>query len=137
MTRTRYNHAVRRLLTILQLLLLVVPTFWSAFSGMNMHGNDESNLPVCCRRSGAHHCAIAASQRVGMDGSLSASAIPQHCNYFPKGLPVIPHAPVFLAPSAVYFSQILSHPACSAQTLARLRIARDRSRQKRGPPVLG
>jgi hypothetical protein len=109
----------------------------SAFSSVTVHGNDESNLPVCCRRGGAHHCMLVTSQRMRMDDGPAVSEKPQQCPYFPKSLPATQHAPLFLAPSAVFFSQTISHPTGTAQTRARLRIARDRSRQKRGPPVLG
>ncbi len=57
-----------------------------------------------------------------------------------------PYAPALAAPShtnpivppagAAIFAGLLSHPAVMAETESEWRIARDRSRQKRGPPVV-
>jgi hypothetical protein len=133
-----YNQAVRFFLSILQLLLLSLPTFASTFSAVT-HAQDklEATLPACCRRAGMHHCMLSLQHA---DSSAAAqpgfSATPQPCPFCPKALPAAQHAPATPALSALIFAQIVGHPACVAQTLARRRISQDRSRQKRGPPTL-
>ncbi len=49
--------------------------------------SDESRLPPCCRRHGAHHCAMSDALLARMlqasDGAPAFSA-PAHCPYFPQ-----------------------------------------------------
>jgi hypothetical protein len=124
---------VRSFLAILQLLLLSLPTFASVAT---LRTGSEANLPACCRRSGAHHCMLSAEHQAALMAGVNAVAVPQRCPLCPKALPASQHAPASLAPSAAIFAQVVSHPAIAAQTLAKFRISRDRSRQKRGPPSL-
>ncbi len=62
----------------------------------------------------------------------------QHCPLYPKGvLPGPTRVNLFVdAPGALSFAAVRSHPALVAQIEARYRIAFDRTRLKRGPPVL-
>ena len=129
-----YNLAVRRLLAILQLLLLVLPIFASA--SVAAHSRSQANLPACCRRNGAHHCMLSVEERAALTEGINFSTIPQRCPYCPNVLPAAQHAPASLAPAATFFAHVLSQPTCASQTSAKLRISRDRSRQKRGPPSL-
>jgi hypothetical protein len=76
---------------------------------------------------------------MGMGESHSAQSLQfgvpvEKCPYAP-GVFTVSHVQVFTAPTAVaVFASLVSHPAGLAQTESRWRIARDRSRQKRGPP---
>lgn len=130
--KSGYNYGVRRFLVLLQLLLLTLPTFASV---MSMHTVEES-MPACCRRAGAHHCMMPAAEREALTLGVGVSAKPEPCPYCPKAMPAAQHSPASLTPAAAIFAALVSHPADAAQTLAKLRIARDRSRQKRGPPLL-
>lgn len=130
--KSGYNWGVRRFLVLLQLLLLTLPTFASVLS---MH-NVEESLPACCRRAGAHHCTMPAAERESPASGVVVSSKPEPCPYCPKAMPAAQHSPASLTPAAAIFAEVVSHPATAAQTLAKLRIARDRSRQKRGPPLL-
>jgi hypothetical protein len=38
-------------------------------------GSEDAGLPACCRRHGAHHCAMSA-QKMAMEASLSADTTP-------------------------------------------------------------
>jgi hypothetical protein len=60
----------------------------------------------------------------------------QKCPYY-AGLTTVSEFSHFalLAGDAI-FAELVSHPAVVAQTECKWRIARDRSRQKRGPPFL-
>lgn len=58
----------------------------------------------------------------------------EKCPYYP-GLAIVSDLSFFALPAndAVY-AGLVSHPAVVAQTQCKWRIARDRARQKRGPP---
>ncbi|MGA2207646.1 MAG: hypothetical protein ABSG10_13035 [Terracidiphilus sp.] len=52
-----------------------------------LQASDESRLPSCCRRHGAHHCAMAAqmasSAAQDESGSTPAVSAPLTCPYYP------------------------------------------------------
>jgi hypothetical protein len=59
----------------------------------------------------------------------------EKCPYCPSAL-VATHSELLALPVAsAVFASLVSHPAGVAQTELMWRISRDRSRQKRGPPV--
>lgn len=73
---------MRRGLAILLALLFGVGPLSSALPGA-----EDASLPACCRRQGAHHCAMAAHVAAMMaaaesDGKTSVSA-PITCPYYP------------------------------------------------------
>jgi hypothetical protein len=73
---------MRRGLSILLALLFGVGPLSVALPGV-----DEAALPACCRRDGAHHCAMSARMATLMaaaerDGRTSVSA-PDTCPYYP------------------------------------------------------
>jgi hypothetical protein len=89
---------------------------------------EQASVPVCCRRSGTHHCMMASHS--------SNRVIGQKCPYhiFPPATMVVPT----FAPStaASVFAGVVRHPVVTPQVEARQRVSFDRSRQKRGPPAL-
>jgi hypothetical protein len=60
----------------------------------------------------------------------------EKCPYFPSALVATHHKLLALSVADAVFASLVSHPAGAAQTESMWRIPRDRSRQKRGPPVL-
>jgi hypothetical protein len=60
---------------------------------------DDASLPACCRRHGAHHCAMAtdSTTQPAQSSAFTASA---HCPMFPRGnaspspVAAIAHAPL-------------------------------------------
>ncbi len=74
------------------------------------------------------------SARATQAAATHLSALVQQCPFYPRVVATT-HADV-LSPTlaASIFAGLVSHPAGSAQTESKWRIARDRSRQKRGPP---
>jgi len=77
---------MRRLLSIFLILL-----FWLGPLAALLPGSDESRLPPCCRRHGAHHCAMsmrmmAMVAEAASGGTLIVSA-PVTCPYFPGFAP--------------------------------------------------
>jgi hypothetical protein len=120
-----HNARVRR---VLASLLLAVFSFLP-FAPILLA--DDSNLPACCRRLGAHHCALAS-----MD-THSASLIQQRCAQFPSGSASLAATGIAaVTPSQAVFAAIVTHPAAHAQTEARYRVSFSRAWQKRGPPTV-
>jgi hypothetical protein len=122
---------VRRLLSIALLLLFSLPLI-SPLLGL-APGFDAS-LPACCKRNGAHRCMML-QQTGSSEQGTGFSAIPQRCPAYPAATTSIQHGKLFFHPASLLFAEVVSHPSVKAQTQARARVALDRSRQKRGPPV--
>ena len=82
-----------------------------------------------------HHCmGTDADGQVAGEHRFSAPL--DHCPYSPSTAATGAHSTLFLpAPDVVGISS-LARPNGIAQTESKLRIARSRSRQKRGPPSL-
>jgi hypothetical protein len=120
---------MRRWLAIPMLLLFLLP-FVSGFFGA---GEAEASLPLCCRKGGKHHCTMFAEDPAAPKG---IGVIGERCPYLPA-TPGVIVLPSFAPPSAAaIFAGVVQHASVSAQTEARRRVARDRARQKRGPPSL-
>ena len=125
---------MRKALSILLLAFFGLPIFSPLLA---LTPRSEKDLPACCRRNGKHHCMMSMAER-----SLRASHDPQFqapaekCPYCPTAIAVV-HGNTFVPPTAqAIFASLIAHPAVAAQTESKLRISRDRSRQKRGPPTL-
>jgi hypothetical protein len=126
----RYNHNVRRLVTITLLILFSLPLISPALA---LTASSGANLPICCRKNGAHHCMLM-QQTESSGPEVRLSAIPQHCPAYPAVVTQIKHGDLSLHAASLIFAEIVSHPSIKTQTQARARVALDRSRQKRGPP---
>lgn len=74
------------------------------------------------------------SQHASHDPRFQAPG--EKCPFSPISIVTI-HDNIFVAPAAqAIFAELIAHPAVAAQTESKLRISRNRSRQKRGPPSL-
>ncbi|HEY6448950.1 MAG TPA: hypothetical protein VIY53_21025 [Acidobacteriaceae bacterium] len=120
---------MRRALALLLLVgfsfPLIAPLFASAPS--------EASLPACCRRNGKHHCAMGASVVV----SSRYATVAAQCPYSPfAGLAfMLPHG--FTGHAQLAAEVQAPGPAAIVRDAeAGYRISFDRSRQKRGPPLL-
>ena len=123
---------MRRALSISLILILWLP----AIAAM-LPGNGEARLPFCCRRSGAHHCAMDDETSSVQNGNSSLTVkAPSRCAQFPGAIPAT-LSPVFVTASAP------SHwPALTAGIYSRVarrdaaRAGRLRAQVDRGPPSL-
>jgi hypothetical protein len=121
---------MRRGLSIFLILFFSLAPLASALAA-----NDESRLPPCCRRHGAHHCAMMARWRAQMASSKPAVSAPNTCPLFPGyGLPSIASldalAAAPIAPPSLFVQ------GCKAQ--ARREAVRQSpmsTRAGRGPPA--
>jgi hypothetical protein len=120
---------MRRLSASVLLLL-----FSLSLIGQVAFADAGSNLPACCRRLGAHHCAMGHPGATSPGGSLFQDA-GRKCPSFPSApaVPVHSHAGLPPAGQSVFLSAF-SHPAGTAQAESRCRISFSRSCPKRGPP---
>jgi hypothetical protein len=117
---------MRRFLAILLLAAFGLP----AVAPLLALGQDtDANLPLCCRRNGAHHCTM------GMAQDSNAPTASARCPSFPQPSAVAPSLtltaliatqPLLKLPSAT--------PAAPARAETQRRISRERSRHTRGPP---
>jgi hypothetical protein len=123
---------VRRTLSILLVLLIGFPLIAPLFVA-----NAETNLPLCCRKNGTHHC-LGDSMAMGSPASSghALSTLSAECPTFPKATAATLLQPAFFARAQSRFAEIAVHPSAQPQTEARYRIAFSRSRQKRGPPAI-
>jgi hypothetical protein len=71
-------------------------------------GSEDANLPLCCRRHGAHHCAMAmhmAAMRARAEsGSTPAVSVPPTCPQFPGA------AAMFATPASALMASAASAP---------------------------
>ena len=98
--------------------------------------SDEARLPACCRRNGAHHCAMAM-QMAAMDaGHGPALSAPSHCPVYPGAaaalLSTVHAALVF--PAALPAAASRFGPMASP--LAAILSLRGRAVADRGPPPI-
>lgn len=121
---------MRRLLSLVLLAAFVLPIVAPALA---LGQDPDAGLPACCRRHGKHHCAMLMEM---MSRAHSGPQIGAVCLCYPQHL-VAPvtgaHLVVFgSSPHSVLFAFACT-PAVRAET--HRRIARERSRHKRGPPT--
>ena len=128
----RYNKIVRRALSTVLLLLFSLPLISPLFA---LAADSGVNLPACCRRNGAHHCARTIHSTESSSSGFAVSAIPQQCPAYPAVVTPARHGDLALHTAALIFAGIVSHPTVKTQIQARARVALDISRQKRGPPT--
>lgn len=76
---------MRRTLAWLLMLLFSVGPLTAT-----LQGDDDSRLPACCRRHGAHHCAMSEAMRAQMTQSAQTAdpawTAPDRCPFYPQHL---------------------------------------------------
>jgi len=126
---------MRRLLSIFLILF-----FWlGPLAATLPASDDDSRLPICCRRHGAHHCAMSSRMRATMAaesaGSTAAFTAPVTCPYFPgytAGPATSTHA---LTASGISLPALLAQAHSAAAARAAARLSQIRTRVGRGPPA--
>ena len=101
-------------------------------------GSEDAGLPACCRRHGAHHCAVAVQMaamkaQIG-PGSTRYFAAPITCPYFPGASAMLATpARALTAKSAIALVEIERARAFVSSHVA-LPSAPSRAHAGRGPP---
>ncbi|MGA2888275.1 MAG: hypothetical protein ABSE51_09515 [Terracidiphilus sp.] len=129
---------MKRWLSILLILL-----FWLGPLAANLPASQESRLPACCRRNGAHHCtgstSIASGMAVPMDEAASNStpviAAPTHCPLFPDYTAIPTKAGHALTASEVGPPVLLEQHHSPATGRAAARLSQIRAHAGRAPPA--
>ena len=122
---------MRRPLSAILLLVFSLPLISPVLA---LAPDSDANLPACCRRNGAHHCTGMVHPAAPSHSGTSLSTVEQHCPAYPAVVTPVRHGDLSTHTASLIFAGIVSHPTIKPQTHARARVARDRSRQKRGPP---
>jgi len=103
-----------------------------------LQADEDARLPACCRRHGAHHCAMSDAMSAKMEASAPGQPIisaPSHCPYYPQGgcatlSPIYALAPV---PNSLPALLTQDHSPVAARAAARM--SQLRTRADRGPPA--
>jgi len=125
---------LRRFLSIALLAVLGLPLFSPLLA---LSAGNENNLPACCRRNGKHHCMMSMAEKISLGSREQESWAPlDSCPYCPTAVLMWHHSDPSVPRAVAISAGLVSHPALQAQTESKRRIARERSRHKRGPPSL-
>jgi hypothetical protein len=118
---------MRRFLAILLLAAFGLPTVAPLLAQTQ---DPDRNLPACCRRNGAHHCALSIAAQAG-----NAPVVSARCPVFPQ------HAAVATVTAAAFLA---THPSIklplttqsrAARAEAQRHLSRERTHHTRGPPT--
>ncbi len=119
--------------------ILLVLFFGLGPLAATLSDDDDSRLPSCCRRHGAHHCVMSSRMASIMaDAAFGASIVtaPPTCPYFP-GYTAGPITAVdALTASPVSLPVLLVQAHTPAAGRAEPRLSQIRTRASRGPPAL-
>jgi hypothetical protein len=124
---------MRRALAILLALFFSLGPF-----AATLEAGDDARLPACCRRHGAHHCAMTgqmASMLVDASPGKSMFTAPSTCPAYPGSAAATAPAPQALAASLVSLPVLLAHRHSTASGRAAARLSQIRTRAGRGPPA--
>jgi hypothetical protein len=105
-----------------------------------LEGSDDASLPACCRRHGAHHCALAAAMAAmetnqQQDSSPVFSA-PSTCPYYPGATAVLTGPAPALASAAAALPSLRTQAYRQAAFHTRILSGPERTRAGRGPPAV-
>jgi len=124
---------MRRLLSICLVLFFGIGPL-----AATLEAGDDARLPACCRRHGAHHCAMnlrmAAMMAETASGKTQVTA-PSTCPAFPGNAAATTSAPQALTAAAVGLPSLLAQPHAPAAARAAARISQIRTRSGRAPPA--
>lgn len=131
--RTGSMDSVRRLASILLVCMFGFSLILPALSV-----DAAANLPVCCRRTGSHHCGMSAEDSAPGPSSVPlADALRFKCPFFPGSGAVVPNAgAAVLSAFAATGVPVLSRFANTDRRAAGYRFTSFSSHCKRGPPGL-
>lgn len=118
---------MRRLLAILLLAAFGLPTVAPLLA---QTPDPDSNLPACCRRSGAHHCALSVAAQ-----SSNAPIISARCPAFPQHAAVATLTPAAFLPTHLSIKLPITTQSAPAHAETKRHLSRERTRQTRGPPA--
>jgi hypothetical protein len=128
-----YDSQMRRLLSIFLVLFFSLGPL-----AATLEASDDARLPACCRRHGAHHCAMTTRTTATMAQSTSNETIvtaPSTCPAFPGNTAARTTAPHALTAAAVGLPALIAQTHAPAAARAAARISQIRTRSGRAPPA--
>ncbi len=120
------------------LAIFLILNFWLGPLTAIFPASEDSRLPPCCRRHGAHHCAMAMRMAALMAQASSGKPIftaPLTCPLYPGCTALLPSIIPALAASTVSLPVLLAQPHSPAAGRAAARLSQIRTRTGRGPPA--
>lgn len=121
---------MRNALAVLLMIVFSLPLIAPALAS----SPDESSLPACCRRNGRHHCAMSGMALGTVDSRYTV--LSERCPYSPFARVTLMAPHVFASPRGISFMRAAGPTAVVRDAEAGYRISADRTRRKRGPPLL-
>ncbi len=103
-----------------------------------LEASDDARLPACCRRHGAHHCAMSMDAAFRMAEATSGKSIlttPSTCPAFPVSAAASTPGQQALAPASASLPALLAHPHSLAAARAAALLSQVRTRSGRAPPA--
>jgi hypothetical protein len=103
-----------------------------------LEASDDMRLPACCRRNGAHHCAMSADMMAALTRAMDSTpgfTAPSTCPSFPGwtlGCSTPAHA---IAPSQLRLPVLFEQAFTPITVHAVVRTIPDRMHAGRAPPV--
>jgi len=121
---------MRRVLSILLLLLFGLGPLTAT-----LEASDDAGLPACCRRHGAHHCAMMAMMARQRHDSAPGFSAPSTCPCYPGS------AATLVAPISALAAAPAELPALHAHAFEHIAVPTHvsscpgRTHAGRGPPA--
>lgn len=97
-------------------------------------GSEDARLPACCRRLGAHHCAMMLEMMRAGSGAPSFSA-PSTCPNYPGASNAVLGASFAVLPAQAATPSPITRISTSLLDFLRHDNILDRTRSGRGPPA--
>ena len=120
------------------LCMFLILSFWLGPLAAILPANSESRLPACCRRHGAHHCAMSADMAAQVaSGSAPMLTAPSHCPSYPGSVVPSTEPVQALAASPAGLPALLAEPRLPSASRAAGRLSQIRTHAGRGPPAFG
>ncbi|MFP5210858.1 MAG: hypothetical protein ACLGRW_16385 [Acidobacteriota bacterium] len=121
------------------LSILLVLFFGLGPLAATLPASDDASLPPCCRRNGAHHCAMsmrmAAMMAEAAYGSVPLLASPAHCPLYPQHPAAWLTPPYALAAAFAGLPHLLVEAGPAAAEPVTRSLNRIRACAGRGPPA--
>jgi hypothetical protein len=124
---------MRRSLSIFLVLIFALGPLSTA-----LEASDDARLPPCCRRHGAHHCAMSdamIARMIETESTTPAFTAPSHCPYYPANLSAIMAPMHALAPSPASLPVLLAQAHSPSAARAAARVSPVRTHAGRSPPA--
>jgi len=114
---------------------MLILLFWLGPLAAALPATEDARLPPCCRRHGAHHCAMAMQMASQAASGKPTVTSPATCPLFPSNSDV-PNAPVeALTVDLVSLPVLLAQTYPPAAGRAAARLSQIRTCAGRGPPA--